>query len=120
MLKEYDTFQHPGEMKRRWFSDDYFDVIVWQDNACAITEFQLCYDKNGKERAVTWTRGGGFRHNRIDTGESSPLKNQSPILLADGLFPASEVLGIFIVNSGEIEPYIRSFIADRLKDYYIA
>lgn len=120
MLKEYDTFQHPGEMKRRWFSDDYFDLIVWQDDASAISKFQLCYDKSGKERAVTWTRGEGFSHNLIDTGESSPLKNQSPILLADGLFPANEVLNIFIANCGEIELHIRSFITDQLKDYHIA
>jgi len=52
---------------------------------------------------LTWTQGSGFDHNLIDDGESSPLKNLSPILLTDGLFPASEVLKIFVADSEVIE-----------------
>ena len=117
MLKEYSTQQHQGEQKRRWFTNNYFDLIVWQDNQSEITKFQLCYDKTRKERALTWTKGRGFDHNLIDDGEDSPLKNQSPILLADGLFPAREVLEIFITDSEVIEQQIRSFIIEKLRNY---
>jgi len=117
MLKEYPTQQHRGEQKRRWFSNHYFDLIVWQNDQSEITKFQLCYDKTGKERALTWTKGRGFDHNLIDEGEASPLKNQSPILLKDGLFHASEVLKIFIADSELIEQQVRSFIIEKLRIY---
>jgi len=117
MLKEYPTRQHKGDPKRRWFSNNYFDLIVWQDDISEIIKFQLCYDKSGKERALTWTQGSGFDHNLIDDGEGSPLKNLSPILLADGLFPASEILNIFVADSEVIEQQIRSFIIDKLSTY---
>jgi len=36
MLEESEYVrQVKGEPKRRWFSDDYFDLIVWVD--CAMT-----------------------------------------------------------------------------------
>jgi hypothetical protein len=117
MLKEYPANQHKGEPRRRWFTNNYFDLIVWQDNISEIIKFQLCYDKSGKERALTWTQGRGFDHNLIDDGESSPLKNLSPILLADGLFQASEVLKRFVADSEVIEQQIRAFIIDTLRTY---
>jgi hypothetical protein len=117
MLKEYPTQQHRGEQNRRWFSNPYFDLIVWQNSLSEITKFQLCYDKSGKERAVTWTQGKGFDHNLIDEGEETPFKNQSPILLKDGQFHASEVLEIFIADSELIDQQIRSFVIDKLSSY---
>src|SRR6185369_2776466 len=33
MLKEYPASQNEEEPGRRWFSDDYFDIIVWLDHA---------------------------------------------------------------------------------------
>ncbi len=114
MLKEYPTRQHKGELKRRWFSSIYFDLIIWQNDLSEITKFQLCYDKLGKERALTWTEGRDFDHNFIDDGEATPLRNESPVLLADGLFPAKEVLNKFITDSGVIEQQIRSFIIEKL------
>jgi len=47
--------QVEGEGFRRWFTDDYFDLIVWYGDQNAMIGFQLCYDKQGKERALTWT-----------------------------------------------------------------
>lgn len=117
MLKEYPTQQHRGEQKRRWFANPYFDLIVWQNSLSEITKFQLCYDKSGIERALTWTQGRGFDHNLIDEGEETPLKNQSPILLKDGQFHASEVLEIFIADSKLIEQQVRAFIIEKLSRY---
>jgi hypothetical protein len=38
--------QIPGEGPRRWFTDSYFDLIVWYQGASSsIAGFQLCYDK---------------------------------------------------------------------------
>ena len=49
MLKE----SFPGKSSRKWFSDDYFDLIVWIDLNGAVSGFQLRYDKYKKERTLT-------------------------------------------------------------------
>ena len=56
MLTEYkDVRQRDGEGYRRWFTDQYFDVIVWYDSeGGSMTGFQVCYDKGKSERAFTW------------------------------------------------------------------
>jgi hypothetical protein len=64
-----NTRQIEGEGFRRWFTDEFFDLIVWYDEKRTLVGFQLCYDKEGRERALTWTREHGFQHNRIDDGE---------------------------------------------------
>lgn len=116
-LREYPVYQHKGEPRRRWFTDDFFDIFVWFHKDTTITGFQLCYDKQVKERALTWVRGRGFRHDLIDDGEATPTKNRSPILVRDGEFPASEVLVLFITSSGGIEDPIRSLIIEKLCRY---
>jgi hypothetical protein len=55
--------------RRRWFADDYFDLIVWVGNRGECIGFQLCYDKSGDEHALTWHKKTGFRHHRVDSGE---------------------------------------------------
>ena len=52
--------QIKNEPRRRWFSDDYFDLIVWLGNGHEIIGFQLCYDKFGIERALSWKKGEGY------------------------------------------------------------
>jgi len=117
MLKEIISTKHPAKSTRKWFSDDYFDLIVWIDQNGAISGFQLCYDKFEKERALTWTKKDGYRHERIDDGESSPTKNLSPILVPDGICPTQEIIELFLLNSAEIDSQLRSFIVDKLRGY---
>ncbi len=46
MLRELKQVrQHKGEPRRRWFNDDYFDLIVWFSEKDSISGFQLCCDK---------------------------------------------------------------------------
>jgi hypothetical protein len=115
MLKEYPATQHKGEPKKRWFADDYFEIIIWLDNDSAISGFQLCYDKKKNERALTWTKQNGFRHDWVDGGETSPTKNRSPILTEDGAFQVAPVLQQFILRSKNMEGPLRSFIIEKLK-----
>lgn len=117
MLKEYPASQHEGEPRRRWFADDYFDIIVWLDQNETLLGFQLCYDKKRNEHSLTWTRSGGFQHDLIDDREESPAKKESPILIADGPFPADKVMERFITDSEGIEQEIRSFIIEKLSAF---
>lgn len=118
MLKEYpEVSQVEGEPKRRWFYDDYFDLIVWLDNSGDISGFQLCYDKSGYFRALTWYEGKGYTHNSIDEGESSFRPKQSPILVADGLFSIGEIAEKFKLASPDLDPDLAGFIYKKVLEY---
>ena len=60
-IKDVSQDDEPGY--RRWFIDNYFDLIIWYDDDDTITGFQLCYDKAEAERSLTWIKDRGFSHN---------------------------------------------------------
>lgn len=117
MLKECFSPGSPEQSDRRWFSDDYFDLIVWIDEKGAVSGFQLCYDKLDKERALTWTSDAGYAHERVDDGEANPTKNRTPILVPDGICPTKTIIELFLERSAEVDPELRSFVVDKLRNY---
>jgi hypothetical protein len=106
--------QVEGEGLRRWFTDEYFDLIVWHDAAGEFSGFQLCYDKAGDERALTWRRGEGYSHERVDDGEIPGRAKMSPILVPDGAFARNEVAERFLEASAGIEQHLRKAVHERL------
>ena len=82
-VKQYEADQH-----RRWFHDEYFDLYTWETFAGKLLGFQLCYDKNGKQRALRWSPEAGFAHEGIDAPEDKPGRAMSAIFVADGAFDA--------------------------------
>jgi len=117
MLKEQSCRSVSNEPHRRWISDDYFDLIVWIQPDSSFLGFQLCYDKTGKERALTWTPKGGFTHQAVDSGETNPNANLTPILIADGHFPAEIVKREFLSRSAEIDPQIRDLVLAKINEH---
>jgi hypothetical protein len=120
VLVEYrNVRQIRGEGHRRWFSDDFFDLIVWYDSRhrgrSHITGFQLCYDRTGYERALTWTRDRGYSHEKVDTGEDRQggLKS-TPILVADGHFVSAPIAERFREASRGIDPDVADLVLDTL------
>ncbi len=117
MLRELrNVRQDPDERYRRWFEDEYFDLIVWYEGG-EIYGFQLCYDTQGRERALTWIRGQGFSHNRIDDGEKTVGKPMTPILVQDGLFDKALVGEKFRAASAEIDPAIAELVSGVLRRF---
>ncbi|MGO9309321.1 MAG: hypothetical protein ACLQDL_09905 [Spirochaetia bacterium] len=102
--------QVQGEGYRRWFTDEYFDLIVWYDDERRLIGFQLCYDKQQRERALTWTLAHGFQHNRIDSGEVPGHAKMTPIIIADGAFDRTPVAERFRQESGGIDAEVASFV----------
>jgi hypothetical protein len=98
MLREISTVrQVPGEPRRRWFTSPNIDLFIWVNDQDAPTGFQLCYDKQHREHALTWTEGSGFSHMAIDGGESRPARYKgAPILVANGEIDAREILEGFL------------------------
>jgi len=63
LVENKNVRQRPEEGFRRWFLNDYFDVIVWYESAAGeLTGFQLCYNRTVDERAFTWQRNKRSSH----------------------------------------------------------
>jgi len=110
-LREYaNVRQIEGEPKRRWFGNDAnLELIVWHEHGKVIG-FQLCYDLETDEHALTWWADGSYWHNRIDAGDTVPGKDATPILTADGTFDRTRVAAEFSEASRAIDPEIRNIV----------
>ncbi|MEW5725288.1 MAG: hypothetical protein AB1896_19395 [Thermodesulfobacteriota bacterium] len=119
MLKEVaHVRQIEGESRRRWFNDEYFDLVVWLDDRGEISGFQLAYGRGRGERALTWRRGRGYRHDGVDDGEPGPwTRKMSPILVADGEFPRDEIAEAFERESARMDPEVAEFVRRKLREY---
>lgn len=114
-IKNVKQFEDEGP--RRWFNDEYFDLIVWYSMRGGIDGFQLCYDKDHNERALTWRKTTGYSHDGIDDGENPGEAKMTPVLVADGLFDKDSIGSRFIEASKNIDPAIIGFVYDKIKDF---
>jgi hypothetical protein len=120
LVRVFKEFHHvrqePVTGHRRWFDDDVLplELIVWYDAAGAVEGFQLCYDLGAGEHALTWRPAGGFSHSLVDTGSTGPFSNRSPVLVADGVVPWSDLSERFAGSSATLEPGLRELIGARL------
>ena len=115
MLREFKQLrQEPGDGSRRWFESDGFDLVVWLDTGGALAGFQICYDLGQGEHALTWRPSSGCVHHRVDMGDHTPFSNESPVLVADGVVPWSDLLGTFDARCASLEPAIRDAVKTAL------
>jgi hypothetical protein len=108
MLREIQARQLPGEPARRWFTSPDIDLFVWLGADGAPTGFQLCYDKQQREHALTWTLAAGFTHMGVDGGESRPGRYKgTPILVANGSIDFAGILGQLRAEASAVPlPYL--------------
>jgi hypothetical protein len=119
MLREIDKPDSiEGNLTRKWFTDEFFDLFVWLDNKGEIASFQLCYDKGHDERALTWKRTSSYYHQRVDDGENRPGKSKStPVLLPDGTFDFRKISTKFKTEGAILNPAISRFVYDKLQAF---
>ena len=56
LIENKNVRQREEEGYRRWFLNDFFDVIIWYDKPKgSMKGFQVCYSKNRNEKAFTWS-----------------------------------------------------------------
>jgi hypothetical protein len=114
MLKERRTKQSSDKLKRRWFSDEYYDLIVWEDPQGEIAQFELCYDKYRNEHSFFWSKKEGLMHLKVDDGEITGGHKMSPIYMADGKFDCKSMADKFWAESTTIDPEIAKFIHQKI------
>jgi hypothetical protein len=119
LYEDPNVRQIKDEPRRRWFSDDEFDLIVWYGRFDRIVGFELCYDTDGDERAVIWKRESGYSHHRVDKGTSFGLK-ASPVLATDGEFDHLRIAALFQQRSTQIDQRAANFVYQKLKQYPVA
>jgi hypothetical protein len=118
MLREIrDVKQIPGEPKRRWFSDENFDLIVWFEPEDQIIGFQLCYDKGSEQKALTWLKDDGYQHSRIDGGDNPGKMKASPVLEANGHFDGEGIGRRFVENKGDVPEKIAVCVYRKTMNY---
>lgn len=118
LREEKNLTQTAGEPRRRWFSDKYFDLIVWYDKDDSFWGFQLCYDRERCPRALTWSGKNGYKHTGIDDGETAGgAYKSSPVLVDDGLFDSRAIGERFAAAAGELPSEISAFIAKKVSDF---
>jgi hypothetical protein len=109
--------QNDGEPFRRWFTSDYFDLFVWQEENGEIASFQLCYNKNRNEHVLTWQKDSGFQHLSVDDGETPGHHKMTPILMPDSEFAAFPIAERFERESREIEKLVAEFVYQKIVSY---
>jgi hypothetical protein len=119
MLEEFKKVSQQPETPgyRRWFTDAEMELIVWYSAAGAVRGFQLCYDRNGRERAFTWHVEAGMVHTAVDEGDDSPLRNDSPILVPDGVPRTDRVLSQFKERAAGLEPELVALVTEKLEEF---
>lgn len=110
--------QIEGEPRRRWFSAEEVDLIVWLDEAGAPFGFQFCYEKQRREHALTWEAGRGYDHAAVDYGGHSRLSHTgTPILRSDRNFDCAALLLQFDAISGELPADVRDLVRNALAQF---
>ncbi len=117
MLKElHDVRQIAGDYRRRIFSEQNSDLVVWMESDGSIHGFCFSYDLQAKAQALTWLAEKGFSHNRIDLGEESPLANRTPILIASAPPPPGQVAQRFRKLDAGLPEDIRAFVRRKIDE----
>ena len=118
MLREIGYIkQIHGQPFRRWFNDDLIDLFVWEEEGGRITGFQLCFDKDTDERALTYSEADGYSLHNVHTEESS-LDMGSPVLrrgLVDLPFP--HLLALLTERGAEIDSRVLRYVKEKLEMY---
>ena len=119
MLEEFKSVSQQRETPgyRRWFFDAVMELIVWYSPAGVVRGFQLCYDRDGRERAFTWHVDAGMSHTAVDEGDDSPLRNDAPILVPDSPARTESALAQFKERSGGLEPALATLVAEKIEEY---
>lgn len=121
MLTEINNIkQYESNKYRRWFQNEFFDLYAWQqpgDNNSEPLGFQLCYEKNGEQRALRYSPEAGYKHEGVDAPEDKPGRAMTVIFVADGVFNVDEIGARFARDAIHLPEVVREFVLTRIREY---
>jgi hypothetical protein len=117
ILTEVDNpRQRAGEPRRRWFTSDGLDLIVWLDEAGRPIGLQFCYGRPRREHALTWSLERGYWHAAVDDGERGGLGYKaSPVLVPDGPLDVRALERVLHAAGAGLPAEIVAFVLERLR-----
>jgi len=118
-----DVRQVAGELRRRWFTSETMDLIVWIDDTEAPRQLQLCYDKGRRraERALTWKPTTGFSHTAVDDGDfGNGRYKATPLMVSEGGFNNERVGKLFRDHSTNLPADIIDFVMRKIGEFQAA
>ena len=114
MLREIPgVVQDNPSNRRRWFQDDYFDLFVLEADG-ELAAFELCYDIRSNERALAWSRGGGYFH---DGGTSASGDFIGAQLGSGDPLEADPIIARFERAAADLPEALRLALTARLREY---
>lgn len=118
LMEDIHVRQVSGEPRRRWFSDENFDLIVWFQEDSHVYGFQLCYDKQHKEKVFTWLSDRGFSHQNMNSGEEGPLANRTPVLgKTTKTFEADRVLNALRAVDAPLTDEVKHLVYEKISEF---
>jgi hypothetical protein len=122
MLSEYkEVRQRDDEGYRRWFSDSYFDIVLWYDReGGSMTGFQVCYDKGKVERAFTRKTEQRLvqSHRYVANGPVAVgTSKMTSVLKGDAGAIDHAIIDRLMVSAGELDPMALGTILDAMTNY---
>jgi hypothetical protein len=121
MLRAINTNKQSDAFKRLWFNDQDHDLFLWLDSSMQPVSFQFSYRTYSdiySEHVISWKKGMGYTHDKIDDGEPADGDyKMTPILVPDGAFDYKKIAQRFKSISKDIDEDIRDFIYQKLCNY---
>ena len=116
MLREIGNVrQYPGQLFRRWFNDEALDLFVWYHADGSIAGFQLCFDKDTRERALTYTDENGYSINEVEANGSA-WDMSSPVLAMPGTeFPRVALLAQLRERGEVLDRRLYEYLTEKLE-----
>lgn len=119
LVENKNVRQRPDEGFRRWFLNDYLDLILWYESARGeLTGFQLCYSRHHDERAFTWQRNKRSSHFVSSGADERGMPWIATAILHGDAGPVpGEVLQRLQEEQGELETSLLRLVIDAAEDY---
>jgi hypothetical protein len=119
MLRELDNVrQDPGARRRRWFTGDEVELVVWVEPEGSVSSFHLYLTTASEQRVVVWRReSGGLAYFEVDDGEGRAFSHKAtPILRPSAFDGPEEFSAAFERECGELDPELADVVRRALAD----
>ena len=120
-LKEnQEVRQREEEGWRRWFVNDYFDIILWYNKKGGdLIGFQVCYGRGtADERAYTYEFSSQSHHFVAEGQKPNSLGNLgTAILTGDAGRMPQDVLDKLVDEAGDLPPNMLRLILEKAGEF---